>query len=219
MHSSSTTVVVFDLDDTLYKEVDYQRSGFAAVCRLISDLDGTSVDTDVAGLLKAGESDVLAEICKLAGLPATTKESLLWAYRLHEPDIQLSADVNQTIQQLESYCRLAILTDGRSISQRLKLKALGLGHLPAYISEEFGADKLSPVRFQRIMLEMSANRYVYVGDNPAKDFLIPNQLGWLTIGLKDDGRNIHRQVLDGLDAIMLPHVWVETFQEICAHIC
>lgn len=219
MPKSQKTVIVLDLDDTLYKEADYQRSGFEAVCNFIKHLNSRSIENEVAELLQAGESDVLTEICKLMGFSPTAKESLLWVYRLHEPDIQLSADVKQTIQQLETYFLLAILTDGRSISQRLKLKALGLSHLPVYISEEYGADKLSPVRFQQIMQDMSAERYVYVGDNPTKDFLIPNQLGWLTIGLKDNGHNIHSQVLDGLDPVMLPQVWIEKLQEIYTYVC
>ena len=35
--------------------------------------------------------------------------------------------------------------------------------------------------------------FIYVGDNVKKDFITPNALGWKTICLKDDGRNIHKQ--------------------------
>jgi putative hydrolase of the HAD superfamily len=37
-------------------------------------------------------------------------------------------------------------------------------------------------------------RLVYVGDNPAKDFLAPNQLGWTTVQVKrptTEHRRIH----------------------------
>ena len=41
------------------------------------------------------------------------------------------------------------------------------------------------------------HRFVYVGDNPAKDFRWPNALGWLTVQLDDpDGVNIHSQAID-----------------------
>lgn len=42
--------------------------------------------------------------------------------------------------------------------------------------------------------------FYYVGDNTEKDFLAPNDLGWTTVCLLDDGRNIHKQdfvVVDG----------------------
>ena len=37
------------------------------------------------------------------------------------------------------------------------------------------------------------NDFIYVGDNPDKDFIAPKTLGWETICLKDDGSNIHKQ--------------------------
>ena len=38
--------------------------------------------------------------------------------------------------------------------------------------------------------------FIYVGDNTAKDFLYPNQHGWKTVCLLDDGQNIHKQSFD-----------------------
>ena len=34
---------------------------------------------------------------------------------------------------------------------------------------------------------------MYVGDNTEKDFFAPNQLGWKTVCILNDGRNIHQQ--------------------------
>ena len=39
----------------------------------------------------------------------------------------------------------------------------------------------------------SSNECVYIADNPKKDFITPNALGWLTIQVNDSGRNIHPQ--------------------------
>jgi putative hydrolase of the HAD superfamily len=213
------TVVVLDLDDTLYKEVDYHASGLVAVSRWIESLYGISVTAGLRELQESGEPDLLAGLCRLAGLPLSVKESLLWAYRLHQPDISLTSQTADLLKNLESKYPVAILTDGRSISQRLKLKALGLSHLPVYISEEHGADKPSPLRFELIMREMPAAHYVYVGDNPKKDFLAPNALGWTTIGLRDDGRNIHRQDLSKLLPNQLPSRWIDSLDEILTSIC
>lgn len=213
-NNPSNTVVVFDLDDTLYKEADYHASGLEAVCRLVETLYGKSVKQEVFRLQQVGEPDVLAGICTVLGAPLSVKETLLWFYRLHEPAIALDTDISTTMHQLELDYQLAVLTDGHSISQRLKLKALGLGHLQTYISEDHQDNKPSTARFRIIMRDMPAERYVYVGDNPAKDFIAPNQLGWITIGLRDDGRNVHNQTSIHFSSAQLPKIWVDHFSQI-----
>jgi len=35
-----------------------------------------------------------------------------------------------------------------------------------------------------------ASRFVYVGDNPTKDFIAPNRLGWITVMVRHE-RNLH----------------------------
>ena len=101
------------------------------------------------------------------------------------------------------------MTDGRSITQRLKLRALGLGDIPAYVSEEYGgADKPDPTRFLAIVNDFPADHYVYVADNPGKDFFAPNDLGWLTIGVRHNGRGIHPQDTSPGGAGG-PDVWVD----------
>lgn len=207
-------VIVLDLDDTLYKEIDYQISGFNAVCNWIENVYDLGLWLDLEKLLQSKTPDVLGELCKAAGLGPTVKESLLWVYRLHQPLIHLSPGVNVFLNELESNWRVAVLTDGRSVSQRLKLKALGLAHLPAYISEDYGSEKPTPDRFELVMREMRAIRYVYVGDNLKKDFIAPNKLGWTTVCLRDNGRNIHEQIIEKKTNFQNPKFWIEDFFEL-----
>jgi putative hydrolase of the HAD superfamily len=204
-------VVVFDLDDTLYKEIDYQNSGFDAVCNWIKKVYGLSLWLDLEKLLQSKTPDVLGGLCKAAGLQPAAKESLLWVYRLHQPLIQLSPGVAAFLDELEANWQAAVLTDGRSASQRLKLQALGLGHLPAYISEDYASEKPAPDRFELLMREMPAVRYVYVGDNLEKDFLAPNKLGWTTVCLRDNGRNIHKKIISEKSIFQNPKFWIEDF--------
>jgi len=213
------TVVVLDLDDTLYSEADYQASGIRSICAWVRDLYGVAVDAaDVLVAASAGK-DMLAEVCRMASLPATAKESLLWHYRLHSPRIELSAHTRDALARLQDRFTVAILTDGRSASQRLKLKALGLQHLPAYISEEYNSVKPEPLRFERIMRDFPGHGYVYVGDNPQKDFIAPNALNWRTIGLRGVGRNIHSQCEADLPRTALPNQWIRTLQELPELLC
>lgn len=56
--------------------------------------------------------------------------------------------------------------------------------------------------------------FTYVGDNPRKDFIAPNALGWLTVCLKDDGRNIHKQDFTSITALALPKKTIESLKEL-----
>ncbi len=214
------TVVVLDLDDTLYQEADYHASGLREVCKWVETLYGKSVTSELVGLQGQGERDLLGEISRLADVPLTVKDSLLWIYRLHAPSIALRDEVRVMVQRLEKLCcAVVVLTDGRSISQRQKLKALGLAHLPVYISEEYGSEKPDALRYERIMSDFPAQAYVYVGDNPQKDFVAPNALGWQTIGLRGDKRNIHSQECDELRPEYLPKTWINTLDELLGSLC
>ena len=118
-------------------------------------------------------------------------------YREHYPNIKLEKGVKKYLEELkEDDAKLGVITDGRTLTQRNKIKALGLeGFFDVeIISEEFGSEKPSAKNYEAVMNKIpERNMFVYVGDNPAKDFLAPNQLGWRTVCLKNDGRNIHKQ--------------------------
>lgn len=209
-----STVVVLDLDDTLYNESDYRSSGISAVCRCVDALYGECLG-DAAPARLDGDSDWIGAICQWAALAPTAKESLLWIYRLHFPAIHLTEPTRNAVNRLEKQSRATvILTDGRSVTQRLKLKALGLDHLVAYISEDYASEKPDGARFRQIMQDFEAETYLYVGDNPQKDFIAPNALGWITIGLRSNGRNIHSQACDGLPPENLPGTWIGSLDEL-----
>lgn len=214
---TGSTVFVFDLDDTLYKEADYHSSGVLAVISKVASLYGV----DPKPLLQKGildsEKDLWGCLCRGLKLPESVKESLLWEYRLHAPSIFLDKLTKDTLFWLQEHAAgLAILTDGRAITQRLKIAALGLSHLPIYISEEHDSLKPEPARFLKIQEGAYGKRFVYIGDNPAKDFLAPNQLDWTTIGLRGDTRNIHSQDVSGLNENYLPHTWIDTIGDLRA---
>jgi len=215
----SEIIVVLDLDDTLYKEVDYQQSGFKEVCRWIERLYGKSVDFNLLQAVIENNGDPLGFLCTHLDLPLSVKNSFLWIYRVHLPEIFLSDGTLKTIQELEALYKILILTDGRSISQRQKLKALNLDHLRAYISEEYSSEKPNNLRYKVIMDEFPASRYIYVGDNPNKDFLAPNSLNWKTVGLIGDERNIHSQSCDELPEGYHPQHWIRELNELFGLLC
>lgn len=209
MTDLSETVVVFDLDDTLYPEDDYVRSGIVAACRLAAELYGADRTVELLAQRESGQRDWLTALCQLLPDGPSVRDCLLWTYRLHEPRIALSLEVRQAVEAVVDRAKaVAILTDGRSITQRLKLRALGLGDWPAYISDEYGGiDKPDPTRFRAVARDYPAAQYVYVADNPAKDFVTPKALGWHTIGVRVGAAAIHRR--EGVTpATHEPDVWI-----------
>ena len=209
-------VVVFDLDDTLYPEWEYKKSGLLYLINLVNHLYGEgacrySLSVDAL----AASNDFIGNIADAYNLPEKVKESLLWLYRTHKPSIKLKPHVENVITTLEKACgAIAIITDGRSVTQRLKIESLGLSRLPLYISEEYSSEKPSPDRFIKIMSEFKRRNYFYIADNPQKDFLAPNSLGWKTIGLKGDKCNVHSQRLHEISNDFLPSVWINSLSEL-----
>ncbi|MEZ9511775.1 HAD family hydrolase [Vibrio breoganii] len=213
MTTLSDTTVVFDLDDTLYQEVDYQTSGYNSIIELCNSLYGINVDATVNQAIKA-KADVLEAITKELGLPNSVKESLLWQYRLHSPQISLLESIKVKLDFIKKNAKhVAILTDGREFSQRQKLAGLGLTNWPVFISESWGETKPGEKRFKHIMQAMPAKNFVYIGDNIKKDFITPNKLGWLTVGVRDSGRNIYSQNI-AVEQSFLPKYWINTLQDL-----
>lgn len=186
-------VVCFDLDDTLYKEIDFVESGF----RLIAESEKRpDLLPKMMGWRDKGE-DVFFNLNKAIG-KETSKSEYLKIYRYHVPKITLSEGVEETLNELKSReVILGLITDGRSETQRNKIKALGLDRWfdneNIILSEEFGSEKTDERNFRFFMKKYPKMNYFYIGDNPKKDFVVPNRLGWKTVMLVDDGRNIHKQ--------------------------
>lgn len=212
----SKTVVVFDLDDTLYPEVDYVESGARHVCFNLKQLCGNDPLVAVLDVIsKDPKADWLTVACSLAGLPMAAKESLLWMYRLHLPEIRLSKECESLLGRIrELASAVAILTDGRCVTQMQKLRALGLSNMPVYISEVYGATKPNPDRFIAIEGHYPAPNYIYVADNVGKDFIGCKARGWIGVCMVNKGRNIHPSSGEHVPESACPHFWVSSWEEL-----
>ena len=195
------TTVVFDLDDTLYDELDYCRSGFRAVARFLAKVAPIPCSDEVFASLwrhfSAGNRTRTFDAA-LDDLGLDTDEALITqlieVYRTHRPSLKLPADSRQTLETLRKTHTLALLTDGYLPAQRLKVQALGIeDYFKAIVyTEQLGRAfwKPSPVGFERLAEELDVDpaQMVYVGDNEAKDFIGPNRLGMLTVQLRRAAR-------------------------------
>ena len=196
--------IVFDLDDTIYKEQDFVRSAY----NHIVDYINTNYNVDFSHLIEISISDnfnLYENIIREKNINLTL-EKYLELYRFHYPKINLDEETIRLIKILKDKgIKMSIITDGRSTTQRNKINALGiLNELSMIIiSEETGYEKPNKHNFILIQNAYPSDNFVYVGDNTIKDFIAPNQLGWDTICLLDDGRNIHKQSFD-LNKNLLP---------------
>lgn len=192
-----SAVVAFDLDDTLYKELDFVKSGYKALAQLVAT-DEQSRSHAYELMLDAYNAKENPIDALRAEFPDFSVEELVELYRIHYPELSLSDEARDVLSRLQrEEVRLALITDGRSVTQRNKIAALGLDTVfgtDIFISEEVGADKLQPHSFAELQcLYPGATEFYYVGDNPAKDFYQANRLGWHTVCLKEDSSNVHPQ--------------------------
>jgi len=202
------TAVVFDLDDTVYDEIDYCRSGFASVAEFVSRLAGMPgadrIFAALWGRFTAGNrTKTFNAALEQLGISCNDKllGQLIEVYRCHSPKITLPGDSRDVLEKLSGKYTLALLTDGFLPAQQLKVQALGIEKYFKCIiyTEQLGREfwKPSPAGFEKIMqsLNTQPKAMAYVGDNEKKDFIAPNKLGFSTIQMIRPGR-IHTDSSD-----------------------
>lgn len=219
------TLVAFDLDDTLYKEMDYVASGYRTVAKALADATGADA-RELFALISAnrplGFEAALEALAGTSGVENFTVDSMVEIYRAHKPDIALFPGVAATLADLkERGAALALITDGSTRHQRAKINALGLDRFFApdaiLISEETGGDKRTDVPWEIAEKRFGAQRNIYVGDNLSKDFRLPNRRGWTTVMMRDtDGRNVFPQIINQWSLDYRPKIVLDSPAPLCS---
>lgn len=211
---SDYDVVVFDLDDTLYPERDYVLSGYIYLADMLKSLYSVNTHESFLDAVLNNEKDVLGCVLKKHQLPNFLKEHLILAYRYHKPNLILHEGVFEVLQKLVNVnIPVYLITDGRGITQRLKIEALNISSFldGIYISEEVGVGKPSPDSFIDIGNRHPNSQIVYIADNPKKDFITPSALGWDSVGLLQKESRIHPLPEDYETKA---NFWLEQFKEL-----
>lgn len=204
--------IIFDLDDTLMYEIDFLKSAYFEIAEKLDKNKQTLLYDTMISKYQEGENvfDYLVNIYS-----NISKEQLLEMYRNHFPNIQIDPQVSNLLQEckLKKY-KLGLITDGRSVTQRNKLKALGIENSfdKVVVSEEFGSTKPDERNFI-FFIESYIEEYIYIADNPLKDFVIPNKLGWKSICLLSQGQNVHPQNFD-IPNEFLPQLKIKSINEV-----
>lgn len=209
--SAPSQVVVFDIDDTLYLERDYVRSGFRAVgIWARSALGAPDLGERAWAAFESGvRGRIFDHALAAVGVePAPALIARLVAcYREHAPDIRLLADARACLDALDvggGQTAVAVITDGPLASQSAKARSLGLSTwsqdvvCTEALGPGFGKPHAHAFELVQQRLGVGGDRCVYVADNPAKDFAAPRRLGWRTIRVRR-AEGLHHAVVGGDD--------------------
>jgi putative hydrolase of the HAD superfamily len=180
--------LLIDLDDTLYDEASYVRSGFAIVAREIAGLRGAGSVAQVEAVMRdelarCGRGKVFDATLQRLGIAPRPDliKGLVEVYRDHHPDIVLWPGVREALVDLSRDHLLAIVTDGLGVMQRRKVTALGLESLVETLVYcwDLGWPKPDPRSYLKAMETLVTNpeQTLVVGDNPAHDMAAARAAG------------------------------------------
>jgi putative hydrolase of the HAD superfamily len=197
--------ILFDLDDTLYPELDFARSAMAAVAAGVEERWGVPAAAARVALDRAlevhGRGHTIDRALDALGVAydGAAIAALVAAYRAHRPQLALHPDAARALDRLRARgVRLAVVTDGDPAVQRAKAAALALERWMSHLrfTWDDGREHEKPHRraFDPALAALGVDgaQAAYVGDNPAKDFVGARALGLATVRVL---RGPHREAV------------------------
>ncbi len=236
---SMRRIVLFDLDDTLYPELGFVRSGFREVAGYLSEIlsekgrgnfSQKEIYKRLIDLFEEDHRRVFNRLLEDMDIPYTSgrdKEEdpaavdiseLIRLYREHKPLIEPYPECLKTLFRLKDMgCRLGVISDGLPVAQRNKLISLFKGKRlfdKIILTDELGKEYHKPDERSFIMMKEFFNAewedMAFVGDNPKKDFFIRERYPILTIRvLKEDGVYRNSDYLEEVREKFLVHSLLE----------
>lgn len=199
-------VIVFDLDDTLYFERDYIKSGYKVISKYLNQKYGLNekiVYKEMLFLFYKSPKNIFNRILDKYNISYSNEDiqNMIMIYRNHKPKVKLSKNVRKTLSfLLKKNYRLGIITDGFKEAQRKKIQALQLKKYfeKIIVTDELGENKeyWKPHEKSYILMKeyfnVEFNEMIYLGDNISKDFIAPIKLGILPIQIINK-ENIYRK--------------------------
>jgi len=187
-------VIVFDLDDTLYDEVDFVKSGFREISRYLDN--DKYFDFMWEEFVSNGSGKVFNKLIEKFNLDINLNK-LIEIYRFHFPDIKLPYESKKILEFTKNY-KTALITDGHYITQQNKYKALNLKLDYPIFTDFYRTKKPESKPFLMVMDKFKNEEYIYISDNPKKDFFAPKELNWKTMRFKNQN-GIYKDTLNNAD--------------------
>ncbi|RKJ51095.1 HAD family hydrolase [bacterium 1XD42-54] len=209
--------IFFDLDDTLYDQIEPFRKAYDAVF-------GNRFDIDIYQLFEARSvrGDEVFELAQCGKMPmdemhiyriqkafedlgyVVTDEEALRYQKLYEEN-QGKISMSDTVKKMLELCnvyniRVGIISNGPSGHQRKKAKVLNVG---AWIPEEhivisgdYGVSKPNTGLFLHAQRQLGteAKDCILVGDNYQNDIVGAKRAGWKAVWLNKRGQDIREEV-------------------------
>ncbi|MDX4012119.1 HAD family hydrolase [Aliarcobacter skirrowii] len=186
-------VIVFDLDDTLYDEIEYVKSGFIQVANYFSyefEIDKNLIyNYMIQDLETNGRGKIFDNM--LENFKIYSKENIkkaILVYRTHKPNIVLPQESIEVLRYYNSLkIPIYIVTDGNKIVQNNKIEALKIRKYikKDFITHRYGIKNSKPSTYCFLKIAQNENvefrDIVYIGDNPNKDFVNIKKIGFRTI--------------------------------------
>ncbi|MBV4430578.1 HAD family hydrolase [Clostridium tyrobutyricum] len=182
--------IIFDLDDTLYREKDFVEGAFKYVCKYLSmqyELNVNKLYEDINDILKKhGRGRIFNILCRKYNIVEDIN-TLVNIYRNSLPQIDLYEDAVNFFEKYSGKYSFGIITDGKASVQWNKI---GLLNLKKYVdgiivTHDYGKKYWKPNSFVYLKMaqyfECRPEECVYIGDNPNKDFIGARAIGMNTI--------------------------------------
>lgn len=185
-------ILIFDLDETLYSEESFIQSGFNDVAKFLSNkfsFDYKIIYVELINILSEhGRGEVFDIFLKRKNIfSKKLLNQCVSKYRLHDPKIKLYPEALKFLKK--SDFPLYLVTDGNKVVQTRKIDALNIRKYfkKIFITHNYGVNFAKPSLhcFELIKNLESCewSKLMYIGDNPAKDFINLNKVGANTVRL------------------------------------
>lgn len=190
-HLENVKVIVFDMDDTLYGEKEYVRSGYHEISKILPQIENAEEKLWNYFEQKKSAIDELlvSENCYSEEL----KQKCLDVYRNQKPNIHLYTGVEDMLEKLKKQgYKLGMITDGRVEGQRAKIEVL---KIEEYFDKIIITDELGGIEYRKpnskaydLMKDYFKCDYhemIYIGDNLNKDFIYPEKVNIKSVYFKN----------------------------------
>jgi FMN phosphatase YigB (HAD superfamily) len=191
--------VGFDLDGTIYDELDFILQVYLPIAILLANLSNQDQQEVYRWMvnrwLEKGSSynRIFEEVLSSKGVDEGKKtiERCLHIFKHFRPEISLTNRVKILLDNFKSNYPLFLITDGNDLLQRAKFKALGLGKWfeinNIAISGDYGRKYQKPSAFMasqiEVLRDIKPSRVIYFGDREV-DALFARNAGFGFIPVK-----------------------------------
>lgn len=177
-------LILFDLDDTLYPEIDYVKSGFWNTSKFLNyklNRKGNDIFNRILQIFNDyGRGKIFDLILNELGIFSNEMLRLLiYIYRNHKPKIKLYKSCIEIMESLKKKgIKLCIITNGKASIQKNKIDALKIEKYIDLIiyaddignNREFWKPSEIPYKMALEFFNTSSSQTIFIGDDPATDF-------------------------------------------------